>query len=479
MQSSESSGSTNKDKPTEKKVAEVAPSSASESATPQRSCWLIMLVWLLRLIFGAVLILSGFVKGVDPWGGLYKITEYFAAWNLSITHEGALLLASLLATFEFVLGVVVAAGLYRKSSPVLSVAFMAIMTTVTLYILIADPVADCGCFGDAIKLSNTATFLKNIVLLALAILLLKVNKSAEPLIRPRLQWIALVMTSFYIIAVQIFSYHVQPLIDFRPYPVGTDMSEKATEVAEAQDNAAVFVYERDGKQQTFNIDNLPDEDDGWNFVERRSENVETPEMLSVLDEDGEDVTAEIFEKEMAEGNPITDGHDISSLTSDDMYILVVNDPVRYGISRSESANRLYDYCRSRGSEMLAIVAVSPDSIAQWRNMTGAQYPVYASDDTDLKMFARGDAAIVALRNGVIEWKSNIYALPPEFPDLSDSSDIIQFQTLEPPLGLFTIVWLAAMLVLYIISRFIRHLPVANRVSDDKTNEQPANDEQPA
>lgn len=459
MQSSESSASPKK--------PDTAPSTPPVKRAV-RAGYQAALVWLLRLVLGATLTFSGFVKAVDPWGGLYKINDYFGAWHIDATHEGALMAACLLASFEFVLGVIIIAGLYRKTVGRVTTIFMAFMTLLTLYILIADPVEDCGCFGDAVKLSNPITFAKNVVLLFLAWMLMKFNRLAEPLIRPRLQWLALVFTTFYIFAIQIYGYHIQPLIDFRPYPVGTDMAEKVAGYADdGEDESITFVYEKDGVRQSFTADSLPGDD--WTFVERQTvapASVSVSDaMLTVLDEHGDDVTDIIFGRN--NNNMDMDGnltHTESSTplgdteaAQDDSYLLVVSDPERYGMARSESANRLYDFAEKHGSRMMALVAVDPDRLESWRSMTGALYPAYSAEDTDLKMLARGDAAIVALKDGRITWKTNIFALPPEFPDMNDAAAFVEYQTKGTPTAMITFIWLLAMTGLYIISRYIRHL----------------------
>ncbi|MCH5219948.1 MAG: DoxX family protein [Muribaculaceae bacterium] len=366
---------------------------------PKRWFGIKPLVFCLRLILGVVFIFSGFVKAVDPWGGLYKITDYFQAWGTTISHEMALTLACALASFEFILGVMTLLGCYRKATRWLVLLFMSFMTVLTLYIWIADPVSDCGCFGDAFILSNSATFWKNIVLLALSGVYFRYNNLLSGIIMPRIQWFALVITAAFIFAIEIYGYQVQPMIDFRPFPKGTDVSKYVDSADEAE---MFYIYERDGIRQRFSINDLPDE--SWKFVERvnvTGDNSEQP-TIAVFDEQDDDVTSFIFEED---GNQC---------------MLLVSDIKRYGISRSEMIDRLYDYCENNDIDMFAIIAGNADSCRRWAEDIGVEFPVYYAEDTDIKMIARGDASLVMIKDGKIAWKTNIFALPPDFPENRDA-----------------------------------------------------------
>lgn len=407
------------------------------------------LVWLVRLLLGAVFVFSGFSKAVDPWGGLYKIADYLHAWGFQPSHEISLILGCVLALFEFVTGVMLLIGAYRRVIRWVLLVFMAFMTVLTLYIWIADPVSDCGCFGDALILSNAMTFWKNVFLLLLTGIIFLYNMRVNPLILPQLQWIAIIVTCLYVFAIEIYGYHIQPLIDFRPYPVGTDLAELASE---NDDVNLLFVYEKNGIKQTFTIDNLPDE--SWTFVERQTpENESNKSVISIFD-DEEDVTADVVAQE------------------GEQYILLVSDPERYGISRSEMANHLYDYSTAHDADMFAVLALDTDSIESWIEQTGANYPVYSAEDTDIKMIARGDAALVALKDGIITGKINIFALPPEFP--SENEDIAaQVESNGYNMLIrFTLVWFACMLVLYFASRvsgMIKHIKMSVNKDGEKAN----------
>lgn len=374
------------------------PSLQSSNSPKDNSKRIAAVRWTVRVLLGCVFVFSGLTKAIDPWGGLYKIEDYLSAWGMTPSHQAALLIASALATFEFLLGVMTLTGTYRRFVSRVLPMFMGVMTALSLYIWIFNPVEDCGCFGDALVISNGATFLKNIVLMAAAVVLWRSNDKICTPVFPRLQWIVAVSATIYIVAVQIIGYHIQPMVDFRPYPVGTNL---AALVADTDNDTAqlTFEYTKDGVTQTFTADNLPDST--WTFVRRNESATPTAPELSILDGE-EDVTADVI------------------ANSGDQYIIVVSDPASYSLSRSEMANRLYEKTiNDTDGDMFAVVAIPADSVDIWTAATGAEYPVYTAEDTDLKMLARGNAALVYLRNGVIEWKYNIYAIPPEYPDVAD------------------------------------------------------------
>ncbi len=124
-----------------------------------------------RILFGATFIFSGFVKAVDPLGFAYKIEDYLISFHLTQFIPLALTFAVALILLEFLLGIFILLSLYSKITTRLAVLFMVVMTPLTLYIALENPVADCGCFGDALVISNWATFYKNIALLSLTIFL--------------------------------------------------------------------------------------------------------------------------------------------------------------------------------------------------------------------------------------------------------------------------------------------------------------------
>lgn len=355
-------------------------------------------VWVLRILCGAVFIFSGWVKAVDPWGIVFKLADYAGALDISLPNEVLVTIAFLLSAIEFAIGVMLVTGAFKRLTAWAFTLFMAVMTPLTAWVFVANPVADCGCFGDAVIISNGATFAKNIVLLAAAVFLLYYNKSVKGLVTPAIQWLVLVVTVVYPLLLSLYGYTVQPWVDFRPYPIGTDLSVATEHVLPR------YVYEKNGVERVFHADSLPT-DDAWTFVRREESEIAKPNSeFAILDNDNEDVTSDI----------LTD-------SEKGLLLLCVSDPQTHGISRSHMANRLYKYLDDRDISMVALVAT--DSLDAWSGKVSADYPVYFTDDTDLKALARGNAALVYIKNNNIQWKYNFYSIDPELLPEEDDSDV--------------------------------------------------------
>ena len=165
-----------------------------------------------RLLMAITFIFSGFVKGIDPLGTQYKITDYLEALHIDwmFPSWSTLLMSIVLAMCEFAIGIFLLLAIRRKLVSKIALLVMSVMTLITLWIVIADPVKDCGCFGDAIVLTNMETFVKNLILLAIAILLWKKPQEMPQLVSKPTQWIAINYTFLFSIVMSIWSlwYHL-------------------------------------------------------------------------------------------------------------------------------------------------------------------------------------------------------------------------------------------------------------------------------
>ena len=373
------------------------------------SDWGRAVTWLARLIGGGTFVFSGFVKAVDPWGTLYKMEEYVAALGVPATHS--LIVAGVfgLCALEFMLGVFLIAGCYRRSTPVVTLAVMAVMLPLTLWIAVSDPVKDCGCFGDAVVISNWATFWKNVVLTLLTVWLVRFNGRAVTLISPAFQWLAVVVCIAFTGYVSCIGYMRQPLLDFRPYAVGGPI----TDDSDSEEGAYRFVYEKDGVRKEYGEqDELPSEEDGWKFVERRQTSGDekagddTGRTFRIWSEDGEDdVTDDVID-------------------SDRMLMLLIPELESVSPATTWKINSLYDWSEKMGVDMLAVVSAGPDRIAEWKDLSMPRYDIFTSDDTAIKEVARGNPALVYLDNDTVRWKSTLSALDTDRITSSDDPQAI-------------------------------------------------------
>lgn len=361
-----------------------------------------ILVWICRIIVGSTFVVSGISKTIDLWGVVYKIDQYLAVWQMPMPHGVVFTGATALAAVEFLLGFLLITGSYKRTCAWLIGLIMAGMLPLTLYIMIADPVADCGCFGDMWVISNTATFLKNVVLTALVIYLILRNSSLPGLFTTYSQWLVAVIAIIYVLLIAIFGYNIQPLIDFRPYPVGTPIGELARNSGDGYIPEYIFVYEKDGVRRDFTEDSIPD--DSWVFVERKEKPAEGnishdsigyDGMITVYDENGDDATADAIS---AEGEEI---------------LLLIPDLHGIDVSSTYLINEIDRHINSRGGTMAAIIAADSEGVDMWRDLSMASYPIYTSEDTSIKEIARGSIAVVYLSDGIIRWKRTLSSIDSE------------------------------------------------------------------
>ncbi len=391
-------------------------------------------VWVLRFLVGAVFILSGFTKSIDPWGSFYKIGEYLEAWGWDIPSSFIVMGAFLLGGIEFVVGFLLLLGCYRRSAVWILLLMMAFMLPLTLYIAVANPVADCGCFGDFLVISNTATFIKNIFLTAMLVYLVPFNHRAEGLFVPYVQWIVGGLLSLYILIVALYGYNVQPLIDFRRFAPGTELLS-TTGTDESGDVDFEFIYEKDGRKESFTIDNLPDST--WTFIDRKllSGSEDISDGFSVI-VDGEDVAPEIID------------------TETDQFVVTIPELRAVDLSYTYLLNELNDYISERGGSMVALVNGDDKGIEWWRDVSMASYPIYSAEPTLIKELARGRAAIVYLHEGVVEWKRTLSSISYSFVTETPPGEITD--RLNPATGYvlntLTLIFAAIIVVIMILDR---------------------------
>lgn len=420
--------------------------------------WCRLLTVLMRITVGGVFIFSGFTKGVDPWGTYYKITDYLNAMGLEGWAGTALFLAVAIAALEFMLGVALAVGAYRRSAPWLALLVMLVMTPLTLWLAVTGAVPDCGCFGDALHMSNWATFGKNILLLLGIIYLLFFNTTVRGVYGPAVQWMVMALSFAFVMAVAYFGYFTQPLIDYRPYPIGTRLvnTTSISDSDEGEDDF-IFIYSRDGKEQEFTIDSLPDEEDGWEYVTRYHarrprgkvimQTGNNEDGIAILDNEGNDVTIDVL------------------ADSRNTLLLLFPDLPSVGVVNSFALNELNDAAQVTDVDVIGLTPATAEQIEQWQDISMASYPIYNMDDSELKMIARGNPAVVYLEDGVISWKRTLGSLdsvtmPDHLVELADDYDSDGIMTT------LLLAYLAGLLAVLVLNR--SHLVVKHLFFKKKT-----------
>ncbi|MCF0167612.1 MAG: DoxX family protein [Bacteroidales bacterium] len=250
---------------------------------------------LARLIFGVTFIFSALTKLISPVGTGLIFKEYFAAFGLQALQPAALYAGMLLALLEFTIGVCVFLGIRIRLSSTIALVMTSFFTLLTLYLAIFNPIDDCGCFGEAIHLSNWDTFYKNLILLPCAFLVFYQRKHIVQIAPNVLEWVFMGLYALFAVSLWLASYLDVPMVEYTPYKVGTDL----TEVPPVPAYETTFIYEKDGVQEKFTLENLPD--DSWTFVDSETiapeGTVDMTNDFSIYDSEDNDLTQVILASE--------------------------------------------------------------------------------------------------------------------------------------------------------------------------------------
>jgi len=350
-----------------------------------------------RLIVALTFIFSGYVKAIDPLGTQYKIDDYLEALSLAeyVPHAATLAASVLLSAIEFCTGMFMLFAIHRRVVSRIALAFMAVMTATTLWLALANPIEDCGCFGDAVKLTNWQTFGKNIILLAATAVIWRSPLSMVRFISKTNQWIVLNYTVLFILASSAWCLYDLPIFDFRPYHTGADIKKgmEIPEGAEQPQFETTFILEKNGERREFTLDNYPDST--WTFIDSRT--VQTAK--------GYEPPIHDFSIQTADGEDITD-----QVLSDTTYtFLLISPHLEYADdSNFGEIDRLYEYARDNGCRFYGLTASGDKAIQRWRELTGAEYEFFATDETTLKTIIRSNPGLLLMRQGVIisKWSHN-------------------------------------------------------------------------
>ena len=353
-----------------------------------------------REILALTFLFSGFVKAVDPLGTVYKIEDYLKAFGGFMTDlmplAGAAAVCLILV--EWLLGVCMLFNVRTKITSWLTLLFYLVMTPLTLWIALTNPVSDCGCFGDALVLTNWQTFWKNIVLLGLAIVLLVCRKAIPQLFAC---WMEIVIAVLALISggcIMLYSYTHLPPLDFRPYKIGNNIPElmEIPEDAEPDQYQVTLIYAKeDGIEQEFTLENYPKNDPEWIFVDQKSvlvkKGYEAPiHDFEILTMDFEDITYDILESE----EPVT--------------LVTMYDLKKTDIRQIGKVRDLYSECWENGTLCYFLTGSGEDEIEAFSEAHDLPLDAFCTiDPVTLKTIVRANPGVFVVQNGTIIDKYNI------------------------------------------------------------------------
>jgi hypothetical protein len=349
-----------------------------------------------RIIAGFVFMFSGFVKAIDPLGSAYKFHDYFAAFHLDFLQFLCLPLSIFLCTAEFLTGFSVLSGFRQKTGTWGLLILMVFFTPLTLILAVTNPVTDCGCFGDAIHLTNWQTFGKNILLFIIALVLFTSRKNIRIIFNPVIEWSVITGVVILFIGFSLLNYKYLPAIDFLPYKTGTNIPEKMKipEGAQADEYRSTFIYEKQGKRSEFTLKDYPANDTTWKFVDQKS----------VLVKKGYEPPIHDFSITTLGNENITE----KVLTDDKYSLLMISKKLAQSdINHLKEGFDVGTYCLNNGLNFYIMTSSGADEISNYRN----RLIFCLTDETTLKTMMRSNPGYILLKNGTVIGKWSWANLP--------------------------------------------------------------------
>lgn len=352
-----------------------------------------IIIKIFRIILGLTFVFSSAMKGIDPTGTAYRVEDYLGAYNLVWMHGSEMFLSFFLIVTEFILGVALLFKLYIRLAALGALLIMVIFTAITYFDATYNLVPDCGCFGDAVKLTAWETFYKNVVLIVLAIVLFFSRNSIKSKVPEWLQTVILLVFTASYLYFTMYNYNHLPMVDFRDWKVGRDMKTIGLE------NRKTFVTYKNketGETKEYLTPDYPWNDSvwmaEWEFVEQRIDEsgVIIPHNLYIQDYEGNNVTSEIIE------NP------------DYQLILVSFDIETANPEGFIKAAALSEQAERHEVSFALISSSGQEEIEKFKEVYQINYPSYLADDTELKAVIRSNPGLILLLNGVVmaKWHYN-------------------------------------------------------------------------
>lgn len=357
----------------------------------------IIIINLFRIVLGLTFILSGFVKAIDPLGTQYKIEDYLGVLSLGGMLPDFVTLGTSVAisAIEFTLGVLLLFAISRRVISKVTLVFMTIMTLITAWLYIANPISDCGCFGDAIHLTNGETLLKNIIMLVMTAVVVYKPRDMIRTLSNGNSTIVINYSVLFILLYAAYSLYMLPQFDFRPYHIGANIEEgmKIPEGAPQPEFETTFMMKKYGQTKEFTLENYPDST--WEFVDSKTIMIKegfVPPIhdFSILSLNGDDLTEDILQQK---------GY---------TFLLIAPYLEKADDSNFGPIDQIYEYAEEYGYKFYCLTASGKQAIAHWQDMTGAEYPFYNTDAVTLKTIIRSNPGMLLLKDGTViqKWSHN-------------------------------------------------------------------------
>ena len=355
-----------------------------------------------RYLIGITFVFSGFVKGQDPLGTVFKIEDYFIAYGWEWAMPFALVLSIVLCTAEFTLGAALLANARIKLTSWLVLLMMSFFTVVTFFDALYNPVPDCGCFGDAIKLTNWETFYKNIVLMVFVAILFISQRVSKPILKTSAQYGLIVVFVVGFAGFSIWSYKHLPIIDFMPWKIGANMyPERPLPVT----YFVTYKNATTGEVKEYPADNYPYNDSlwlqQWKFVSTRvaDPNTATKHNLMITDTSATDVTDTYLKNTSYQFIVVS-----YDLTAAKPKILI-----QIAVFGEQAAQAGYGF--------IMVTPALPEDMLAFKKQYNATFELFNADDVVLKTMVRANPGLLVFKDGIVVNKWNWRDVP-DFKDLT-------------------------------------------------------------
>lgn len=360
-----------------------------------------IVIRLLQVAFALTFIFSGVSKCIDPTGTSLKFNEYLLYFGLGSLTDFTMGLAWVMSILEFVIGFNLLMGRVQKLTLFLAACMMLFFTPLTLWLACTDAIQDCGCFGDALHLTNWETFGKNVVLDLILVLLIWQRKSLYSLVGKTNFTLYAYWCLFIMIGLCWYGTFRDPFIDFRPFHPGVNVAERVlggSQYASEDTEEIIYtcIYERNGERKEFPLEELPDEADGWEFVET-VERVKSDESAKPLDLFARTPEGELYTEQL--------------LTHEGYTIVMLSPSLDHASQHDlDRIEKLYEYAQDRQYDFYCLTARDTLQLNNWKFNTGAEYPFLFTDMQIVETITRANPGIMLLKDGVLCWKENLTSL---------------------------------------------------------------------
>ena len=365
---------------------------------------------ILRVLAGLIFVFSGIVKGVDPWGSGIKLEDYFLAFGWDWMLPFAYFLGSLLNAAEFLIGFCLIFGIRVKLASLGALIFMLVFTPLTLYLALKNPVTDCGCFGDAIIMTNWETFYKNLIIFSIVIFVFIRRKHYKPWMSIKAEWVGALAGLLIITGISWYSYQYLPFLDFRPYKVGNHLPS-LMQIPEGMpaDQYEQFITLQDtvtGKNIEVTVDAYSNDSTYWGGgTIYKYISISEPRLIK---KGYQPPIHDLTIVSVADGMDITD-----EVLQDSSYSFLM---ISYKFSKAapchlDEFEEIANFASSKGYRFICMTSSADEEIEEFTSLYKPVYPIYLTDEITLKTIIRSNPGLVLLKGGVVKAKWSHNALP--------------------------------------------------------------------